>query len=1011
MHAKFKGMQRFLISADVMFFAIMWLMVIVIAGTVAQKYIGLYRAQHIYFSSWIIWAGPVPLPGGFITLAVIFSSLTAKLIISSKWNIANAGGIITHIGALLLLGGGLLTSFGSTEGSMTIYEGETSNYITDYHKREVVVYDAATNQKLLNVPMENLETGNKLSIPGSPVAIEVLKICRNCEVLPRTTPATDPIMSELKSRARDFDIKPAPLSNEDELNKSGIQFRISGAGEDQNGVYFSVDFIDAAPQITVGGKTYKIILEKERTYLPFQITLAKFDKQYHPGTDIARSYRSDIVLKDGNTEWKSLVQMNEPLRYKGYTFYQSSFIDEGERQATIFAVVKNAGRMFPYISGIVICIGLLLLMSMKIPQLVRNLASRKNLKKGSATAALLFAMMFSCPTHATIYEFDYDAFRRIPVLDQGRVKPLSSFAETYLKLFYGGSSLPEMSAIEWLAEVLFTPDVAYDRKVFNISDPRVVDAIGLERRSPHNYSYHEVEAGIANNFKAWHGLFTMPEDQLTASQKELMAVYNKLQMFGELSRSLSLVFPDFIIPEGKIADAFGVRGGTALTYLDMLDYQGALDVLGKQAMTRHDKAGGRSSSADDKSTNAKILGLVTQMGDSARDQQNQLFRIIPPQWDEKSSGKPWFSPWGIGFEGQGSPDSLKFIGLWKDLVAEYRSGHTKDWSATAEAISVQSLGMAHDSVTEWKLVLEDEYNAWKPLRISMVMYGLAFVLVLVSLMSWGRRLYWGGVLAIVAGLGLQAIGLVSRMIIMGRPPVTNLYASIIFVGFIVVIVGMAYEWRLRNRIGIIVGAIAGGVLEFISLKYDVEGDTMGMLVAVLDTNFWLSTHVVCMTTGYAACIAGSLMAHIYLIIRMARPSEMVRADELSRNIRGISYLALFFSSLGTILGGIWADQSWGRFWGWDPKENGALLICLWLLFLTHGRVGGRLRELGFNIGMALTSVIVSLAWFGVNLLNVGLHSYGFTQGAATGLVSFIAGEVAFAIVSYVICSKWSKQTS
>jgi ABC-type transport system involved in cytochrome c biogenesis permease subunit len=227
----------------------------------------------------------------------------------------------------------------------------------------------------------------------------------------------------------------------------------------------------------------------------------------------------------------------------------------------------------------------------------------------------------------------------------------------------------------------------------------------------------------------------------------------------------------------------------------------------------------------------------------------------------------------------------------------------------------------------------------------------------------------------------------------------------------VALVAMGYEWRMRNRVGVIVASIAGLVLQFLGLNYDVEGDTMGMLVAVLDTNFWLSTHVTCMTTGYATCILGSIMAHVYLVMRMVKPDDKERLAELSRNIRGISYMALLFTSVGTILGGIWADQSWGRFWGWDPKENGALLIVLWLLFITHGRMAGRLKELGFNIGMAMTSITVALAWFGVNLLAIGLHSYGFTQGAATGLASFVSGELIFAATSYMVISKWQRKIS
>lgn len=1009
----FKSKLLMLASPNVMFFSLIWLMVIVIVGTVAQKYVGLYQAQHAFFSSPFFWWGPIPFPGGLFVMSIIFWCLLVKLIFASKWNIQNAGVIVTHIGGLLILVGGLLTVLSSSEGSMQIYEGETSNFITDYHARELAVYDEATNTKIMAVPLETLSAGTKVVVKETPLVIDIITACRNCEPIERNISPGSPSLDEYKGRSKNFSLKAAALSKEDEQNRAGIEFRVSGAAKDDNGIYFSVDFIEEAPSVKVGDKSYRIALQRRHTYLPFNIKLIKFDKQLHPGTEIARSYRSDIILKDGGTEWKSVIQMNEPLRYKGYTFYQSSFIDEGEKKATILAVVKNAGRWFPYLSGAVIGIGLILHMIMRLPKLIRGIMEGRETKKKSTLVALvLFSLLaLGTPAHASPSDFDYDAFKKIPVMDQGRVKPMSTLAEVYLKYFYGHPSMPHMSAIEWLAEILFTPEDAYDRKVFNISDPRVVDALGLERRgTAHYYTYHEVGLGLTNNTKAWHPLFDKPEDQLTAFEKELMATYQKAETFGILSRSLSLFFPDFSIPEGPIAAAIGVKPGSNLSYVEMLDFQETLDRLGKDAMAQSQKHPGAPALLDSSSAKA-LLELQKQIDTIGQDRMTDLLKVIPPQWDSNKVGKLWYSPWGITVQGQGSPELVPFLSLWRDLVAEYRQNKPASFAYTAESIDNSSLQLAGDAVSGFRTSLEVAYNDYQPFKISMGLYAVAFILVLISLMIWTNKLYYASAGFLFFGFVFHGIGLFSRMIIMGRPPVTNLYASIIFVGFMVALTAMAYEWRMRNRIGVIVASIAGLVLQFLGLSYDVEGDTMGMLVAVLDTNFWLSTHVTCMTTGYASCILGSLMAHVYLVMRMVKPTEVARLDELSKNIRGVSYLALMFTTVGTILGGIWADQSWGRFWGWDPKENGALLICLWLLFCTHGRMAGRFKDLGFNIGMALTSVSVSLAWFGVNLLAIGLHSYGFTQGAATGLVSFISAELLFAATSYMVITKWQRKSS
>jgi ABC-type transport system involved in cytochrome c biogenesis permease subunit len=181
-------------------------------------------------------------------------------------------------------------------------------------------------------------------------------------------------------------------------------------------------------------------------------------------------------------------------------------------------------------------------------------------------------------------------------------------------------------------------------------------------------------------------------------------------------------------------------------------------------------------------------------------------------------------------------------------------------------------------------------------------------------------------------------------------------------------------------------SIGGSVLHFIGLKYAVDGDTLGMLVAVLNSNFWLATHVTTITIGYGVSLVAGLMAHLYLIFSIVNPDKE-KLNKIFNNTYGLTLMALFFTLFGTILGGIWADQSWGRFWGWDPKENGALLIVLWHLMMLHLRISGMVQQLGYAFGVSLVNIVVAIAWFGVNLLNVGLHSYGFTDNVETTILT------------------------
>jgi ABC-type transport system involved in cytochrome c biogenesis permease subunit len=206
---------------------------------------------------------------------------------------------------------------------------------------------------------------------------------------------------------------------------------------------------------------------------------------------------------------------------------------------------------------------------------------------------------------------------------------------------------------------------------------------------------------------------------------------------------------------------------------------------------------------------------------------------------------------------------------------------------------------------------------------------------------------------------------------------------------------MILEFFKKRNIGILTGSLAGLVMLMIAGKYAMEGDTMGMLVAVLDSNFWLASHVITIILGYAGIVLSGFIGHVYILQAIFVPGKKVLLKNTFQAVYSIQAFGIIFTFLGTVLGGIWADQSWGRFWGWDPKENGALVILLWSAILFHARLAGWIKEAAMAFGSIVGVIAVSLAWFGVNLLGVGLHSYGFTSGIARSLFIFIVCELLF----------------
>ena len=299
------------------------------------------------------------------------------------------------------------------------------------------------------------------------------------------------------------------------------------------------------------------------------------------------------------------------------------------------------------------------------------------------------------------------------------------------------------------------------------------------------------------------------------------------------------------------------------------------------------------------------------------------------------------------------------------------------------------------------------FNRLQPFSQAMALYVLAFLLACGSWLGWSRPLNRSAFYILLLALAIHTFGLVSRMYLQERPPVTNLYSSAIFIGWGAVIVSLILERIFRDGIGAACAGAIGFVTLIIAHHLAGSGDTLEMLQAVLDTNIWLATHVVAITTGYSAMFLAGMLAIIYIVRGVfTRSLKKQTADSLARMTYGVVCFATLFSFVGTVLGGIWADQSWGRFWGWDPKENGAVLIVLWCAIILHARWGGFIRQRGLMIMAIFGNVVTSFSWFGVNMLGVGLHSYGFMQKAFPWLVGFIISQLALMAIAAMPLERW-----
>ena len=347
-------------NPKVFVFLIIWLMILVFFGTLAQRDQGLYLVQLDYFSSWFKWFGPIPTPSAKLTMLVMFINLSGFFFRPNILKLQKIGITITHAGIMLMLIGSGLTSLFSIEGSMIIDEGKKSNFFDNYYVKEFVIINKTNpdfdDYIIFDEPL--LHKNSFLESLDLPFKIEILDYYVNCN--PIRKPDNQMNNDFYKGMARNFYLQEIPSEKEYEKNRPGIIYEIIASGDiDIDGIYILFMGQPVPQVLNIENLHFEFKLRPYRTYLPFEIELIDFKKEMHPGTDVAKSYSSEINLIENGVSRKSLIEMNAPLRHYDYTFYQASFIEENEIQTTVLATVKNYGRIFPYVSTVIMCIGIL----------------------------------------------------------------------------------------------------------------------------------------------------------------------------------------------------------------------------------------------------------------------------------------------------------------------------------------------------------------------------------------------------------------------------------------------------------------------------------------------------------------------------------------------------------------------------------------------------------------------------------------------------------------------------
>jgi ABC-type transport system involved in cytochrome c biogenesis permease subunit len=380
--------------------------------------------------------------------------------------------------------------------------------------------------------------------------------------------------------------------------------------------------------------------------------------------------------------------------------------------------------------------------------------------------------------------------------------------------------------------------------------------------------------------------------------------------------------------------------------------------------------------------------------------QTETLRLVPPLSSDQE-WRPFFA--ALREAHSTGRDDLAVRPLGRVLLA-YAQGDAKAFNRDLASYRQQLTGRVPDAET---VGFEVSFNHFAPFLHCAYLYVVVFLLTCVSWLCLRQPLSRAALLLTVLILLVHSWALIARMYIQGRPPVTNLYSSAVFIGWGCVLLGIILEAMFRNGIGNVVAAVTGSLSMLIAHHLASGGDTLEMMQAVLDTNFWLATHVTCVTFGYAATFIAGFLGMVFIILGVfTRALDRAMVKTLGQMIYGVVCFATLLSFTGTVLGGIWADQSWGRFWGWDPKENGALLIVLMNALILHARWGGMVQQRGMAVLTICGNMVTGWSWFGTNQLGVGLHAYGFNNTLAAGLVVFWITQLAIIGVGLIPMRYW-----
>jgi ABC-type transport system involved in cytochrome c biogenesis permease subunit len=924
-------------------------MILIFIGTLAQTYLGVWQAVDTYFRSWIamIDVGLLlngnsgqfgfPIPGGLTISAFMILNLLAAHIIRFKASRKRIGILVLHAGLIVLLLGEFVTGYFADEGMMSIDEGQRSSFLEDIREVEIAVVDPNhdDHDRVVSVPMDLItsraRSGQLIQDDRLPFSIRVEEWMPNAQLYRAEQMGLDqnPATTGIGLEARAEKI---PQVSGVEANKSDAPAVYVTLMDDDGpiGTWMLSSMLTDLQRVELNTLEFGIALRYKRTYLPYQIHLNDFSHDIFTGTSIAKNFSSDVRIIDPKNNTDREVRI---WMNNPLRYAGRTFYQASYKPdgtGTVLQVVRNPGWLMPYLACILVSVGMTFHFLQTMIRFIR-----RRLREGPI-------LIGSSPTIKTTLD----------------------------------SALPYV--------------------VFGIG--MLVALSSALKPQPQN----DLDTLRFAQLPVSSGGRIKPVD--TAARSMMMVAGGKQTTISDEGRISAVRFMiDLIANPDQIRDLPLVRidHPDVLAMIDKDPSQSGrlpLDAI-EPHWSEISQQANQAHSVDPKERDGFQRAII-----QLHDRVNRVLsyaQMRQPYFIPPLSAEGQWRPFHDAFlDDQGSETPHPSVAHLVSIMNAANKGNSEAFSDGVDSYS----DLLEQSMPEVmrKMRLEVWFNRASLFTTTTAVYILAFLCVCFSCIAragthntiLAERLRSSSWILLLVAVLVHTLAIGMRIYLQDRPPVTNLYSSAIFVGWASALAGLVIERFFRLGIAVLGATTIGTSTLIIAHNIGNDGDTMQMMQAVLDSNFWLATHVITITLGYSATFLAGAIAMIYLIARLctnAVTPERERA--MIRMVYGVVCFAMLLSFVGTVLGGIWADQSWGRFWGWDPKENGAALVVLINAIILHARWGGLVRARGIAVLAVAGNIVTAWSWFGTNMLGVGLHAYGFMDSASMWLAIFVLAQI------------------